>query len=81
MKRIKILLTVTIALTTIGGSLAFKAKKEFGAVIFTGTAANSCPNILEDYSSTTTGISMPVYLTTDGGNITNCVFTYIRVVQ
>jgi hypothetical protein len=76
MKRVKMMLTAITVFAVVGGALAFKAKNNYGAVIFTGSVANSCPNETPNFTSTTTSSSPSIFLTIEGGDQTKCEQTY-----
>ena len=80
MKKVKMMLTAITVFAVLGGALAFKAKSNFTVSLFTGTAANSCPNP-EAFTSTTTSTVASIFVTTLGGSKTNCVKTYTKAAQ
>ena len=67
MKKAKIILSAIVVFGLAGGVFAFKANR--GLLIYTGTAANSCPNAVIG----TYGTGITAYITFDPSQTTNCV--------
>jgi len=77
MKKVKLMLTAVAVFTVVGGALAFKAKDAYGTSLFVGTAANSCPTLIQNITSTIVPNAGGLkYVTTAGGSTTICVQSY-----
>ena len=70
MKKVKVMLAGIAVLAVIGGAFAFKAKTEFGSVVYTSTRSSGC-NVANVNSTTCTIQVTGVYYTTTINPITN----------
>ena len=73
MKKAKLFFTAAAIFAIVGGSLAFKAQRNF--TIFTGPSVNSCPTLVQA-TFAPIGTGSLVYATTSSSGTTNCIATY-----